>query len=282
MTNKMLTPDDGEALAALRTALAGRLQGVRARVAVIAGSGLGGFARTIGVRCTVPYDELPHVGTTTIPGHSGRLVCGEAAGVALIVLNGRRHLYEGVAPRRATLLLRALLLEQPVDTVIISNAAGGLNPCFEVADLMLIADQVNWMFRNPLVGPNPPDWGPRFPDASNLYSQHLRETAREAAREAGIPLREGIYVGVHGPSYETRAEIRMLRAVGGADAVGMSTIPETLVAAQMGRKVLGISVITNLVPSAAPTTHEEVIENSRIAEQRFQALVHAVLARLKP
>jgi len=281
MTNEP-PADDSAALAALRAALAGRLAGARPRVAVIAGSGLGAFARTIEAERTIPYDDLPHVGTTTVSGHSGTLVCGRAAGIPLIVLNGRRHLYEGVAPRRATLLLRALLLEQPVDTVIISNAAGGLNPCFEVADLMLIADQINWMFRNPLVGHNPPQWGPRFPDASNLYSRHLRQTAREAAREAGVPLREGVYVGVHGPSYETRAEIRMLRTVCGADAVGMSTVPETLVAAQMGRQVLGLSVITNLVPATGPTTHDEVIENSRIAEQRFRTLLHAVLARLAP
>lgn len=250
-----------------------------ARVAVIAGSGLGGFSRSVEVRTKAPYDELPHVGASTVAGHAGALVLGEAGGVPLFLFQGRRHPYEGLALEEAVILLRALLTAFPVGTVVISNAAGGLNPLFEVGDLMLIRDQVNWMFRNPLRGQNVDEWGPRFPDASALYSPRLRVIAREAALEEGIPLREGVYVGGLGPNYETRAEVAMLRHAIGGDAVGMSTVHETLTAAHMGREVLGISFISNLLTVPAKTTHDEVMENSRLVEARFSALVMRILRR---
>ncbi|MBX7244561.1 MAG: purine-nucleoside phosphorylase [Candidatus Sumerlaeaceae bacterium] len=260
---------------AIRAALPGKVE-----VAIIAGSGLGGFARGVEASASVSYSDLPHVGAATVQGHSGTLVMGRAAGVPLVLLNGRRHIYEGIALDEATVLLRAVLLETGARIVIISNAAGGLNPTFDVADLMMLSDHINWMFRNPLIGPNKEDWGPRFPDASDVYSRRLRGLARDAAVEAGITLREGVYLAGHGPSYETRAEVRMLRTVIGADAVGMSTAPEALVAAHMGREVLGLSVITNLLTDPAITTHEEVMENSKKAEANFKKLLETLLPKL--
>lgn len=280
-----MTPEVTEApacegqIAELGDVLESRFAGT-ARIAVIAGSGLGGFARAVKADAEVPFAELPHVGAPTVHGHGGKLVQGTAAGVPIYLMSGRRHLYEGIEARQSTVLLRAMLARFPIETVIISNAAGGLNPTFELADIMLIRDQINWLFRNPLIGPNNNDHGPRFPDLSDVYSRDLAVVAREAAQAAGVTLREGIYAAMHGPSYETKAEVRMLRTVFAADAVGMSTVPEALVAVHMGRKVLGLSVITNLVPAVGLTTHDEVIENGRVAEERFARLINTVLPRL--
>jgi purine-nucleoside phosphorylase len=251
-----------------------------ARVLVIAGSGLGGFVRSVAVEKSLSYSEVPHFGASTVAGHAGQLVQGRSGQAPLLVMNGRRHLYEGISPQQATLLLRAVLLAFPVQTVIVSNAAGGLNPKFQVGDLMLISDHINWMFRNPLIGRNVDAWGPRFPDASELYPRELRQFAKEVALEVGVALREGVYLGGLGPSYETRAEVHMLRAIHGADAVGMSTVPETLVCAHMGRRVLGISYISNLLTQPAVTTHEEVMENARLVEEKFTRLLGALVPRL--
>jgi purine-nucleoside phosphorylase len=250
------------------------------RVLVIAGSGLGGFVRSVKVDTTVSYAEIPHVGASTVAGHAGVVVQGKVGKSDIFLFNGRRHLYEGISPQAATLLLRAMLVAFPIQTVIISNAAGGLNPTFTVGDLMLISDHINWMFRNPLIGRNVDEWGPRFPDASELYSRELRSLAKEVALEIGLLLREGVYLGGLGPSYETRAEVTMLRLVFGADAVGMSTVPETLVANHMGRRVLGISFISNLLTVPAVTTHEEVMENARLVESKFTRLLSALVPRL--
>lgn len=251
------------------------------RVLVIAGSGLGGFVRSVEVERSLPYADIPHVGRSTVVGHAGLLIQGRISDTRVLVMNGRRHLYEGISASQATLLLRAILSVFPIDVVVVSNAAGGLNPTFEVGDLMLISDHINWMFRNPLIGKNIEGWGPRFPDASRLYSPELRTLARQVALEVGIVLREGVYLGGLGPSYETRAEVHMLRAIHGADAVGMSTVPETLVAAHMGRRVLGISFISNLLTRPAVTTHEEVMENARLVEDKFTRLLRGLIPRLK-
>lgn len=251
-----------------------------ARIAVIAGSGLGGFARNVEEISAAPFSECPHIGASTVAGHSGKLILGRAAGVPIYLFSGRRHIYEGLPQRDTTLLLRALLAEKRVEIVIISNAAGGLNRCFQVGDLMLISDSINWTFGNPLIGPNAEEWGSRFPDASNLYSKRLREVTRAAAADAKIIVREGIYLAGHGPSYETRAEVAMLRHIHGADAVGMSTVPEALVAAHMDREVLGISFISNLLTEPAATTHEEVMENARLVEGKFARLLEALLPKL--
>ncbi|PKO19656.1 purine-nucleoside phosphorylase [candidate division BRC1 bacterium HGW-BRC1-1] len=279
MTSFDATADDPtEALAeTLKERLAGQ---ETPRLLVVAGSGLGGFARSVDARLTIPYSELPGVGSSTVAGHSGTLVCGRTGNTPLLLMNGRRHLYEGMPAARNTALLRAILLATGVPVVVLSNAAGGLNPTFEVGDLMLISDHINMTFRNPLIGPNRDDWGPRFPDASALYSPRLRVLAREAALKAGVPVREGVYLAGLGPSYETRAEVSMLRTVMGADAVGMSTAPETLAATHMGREVLGISFISNLLTVPAKTTHDEVMENSRRVEEKFTKLVTAFIAEL--
>lgn len=251
-----------------------------AKVLVIAGSGLGGFVRSVQAERQISYAEVPHFGASTVAGHAGQLVQGLTAGTPIFLMNGRRHLYEGISPQQAVLLLRALLLAFPIEVVIISNAAGGLNPKFQVGDLMLISDHINWMFRNPLIGKNVEKWGPRFPDASELYSRELRELAKRVASKVGVILREGVYLGGLGPSYETRAEVHMLRAIHGADAVGMSTVPETLVAAHMGRRVLGISFISNSLLVPAVTTHEEVMENARLVEEKFTRLLTALIPEI--
>lgn len=281
-------PSCEERVSRLTEVLRERLPGAgSARVLVIAGSGLGGFVRAVQVQASVPYAELPHVGASTVAGHPGSLVYGRIGaaeggeGTPLLLMNGRRHLYEGITPADATLLLRALLVAWPgLRSVIISNAAGGLNRTFEIADLMLISDHVNWMHRNPLIGHNVEPWGPRFPDLSDVYSRRLRALAREAAREAGVTVREGVYIAGHGPSYETRAEVGFFRNILGGDAVGMSTVPEALVCAHMGREALGISFISNLIIEPGVTTHEEVIENSRKVEDKFRRLLLALIPKI--
>jgi purine-nucleoside phosphorylase len=274
-----VAPDCGAQAEELASAIRTR-SAARPRIAVIAGSGLGGFVRSVRAHQAIPYSDLPHVGASTVVGHSGNLVHGDIGEFPIWVLNGRRHLYEGVAPTESTLLLRALLLDPELRIVIISNAAGGLNPCFAVGDLMLISDHINWMFRNPLIGPNRDDWGARFPDLSDVYSKRLRGIARETGLEIGIVLREGVYLAGHGPSYETRAEVAMLRTVFQADAVGMSTAPEALVAAHAGREVLGISFISNLLTAPATTTHEEVMANAKKVEDKFARLLCAMIPKL--
>jgi len=258
-----------------------------AKVLVVAGSGLGGLVRSVKAKKSVSYGDMPHVGASTVVGHSGNLVHGNiagadgTAGAELLLMAGRRHLYEGIGAYSSTLLVRAILVAFPsIKSVIISNAAGGLNRTFDVGDLMLISDHINMTFKNPLIGPNRDDWGVRFPDASEIYSRRLRGLAREAALDLGLKLREGVYVAGHGPSYETRAEVGMLRHIIGGDAVGMSTALEALVCAHMGREVLGISFISNTLTEPAVTTHEEVMENSRKVEADFSRLVSRLVAEL--
>ncbi len=273
-------------VAELGKALQAALPGAEsAGVLVIAGSGLGGFARSVRAAATVPYADLPLIGASTVAGHSGSLVFGVIGGegneTPLLVMNGRRHLYEGITLPETTLLLRALLVTYPnLRSVIISNAAGGLNRAFEIADLMLISDHVNWMFKNPLIGRNVDAWGARFPDLSDIYSRRLRGLAREAAMEAGVTVREGVYIAGHGPTYETRAEMNYFREILGGDAVGMSTAPEALLCAHMGREALGISFISNLIVEPGVTTHDEVIENSHQVEDKFRRLLEALIPKL--
>lgn len=266
----------------------------QSRVAVIAGSGLGGLVRSVQSKLSVPYTDIPHVGAATVKGHSGMLVyagCSSSAGhsspgaqasslASFYLLNGRRHRYEGIPACECGILVRALLLAKPVENLIITNAAGGLNAKFELGDLMLIADHINWNFANPLIGYNQDSWGVRFPDLSDVYSKTLRAIARQTAHQLGINVREGVYAGMHGPSYETLAEVRFLRSMLGADAVGMSTVSEALIAAHMGRKVLGISFISNLLTQAQPTTHEEVVRNAALVEDKFQRLIIALVQQL--
>jgi purine-nucleoside phosphorylase len=278
--SRIQVPDIADKVETLQKHLAANLTESAATL-VIAGSGLGGFVRTVSAEKVISYSDLPHVGASTVAGHAGSLVFGYVANTPLLLMNGRRHLYEGMPAQENTLLLRALLAGKAIRNVIVSNAAGGLNPLFEVGDLMLLSDSINWTFRNPLIGRNKDSWGPRFPDASELYSRRLRELARECAATQQILLREGVYLAGHGPSYETRAEVGMLRYVFCADAVGMSTVPEALVAAHMGRRVLGISFISNLLTEPAVTSHEEVMANAAKVEQKFCNLLTALLPVLE-
>lgn len=247
--------------------------------AIVLGSGLGGLAGEIENAVTIPFAEIPGFPASAVEGHAGSLLAGTLAGRFVLALAGRFHMYEGHDARVAAFparVMRAL----GARTLIVSNAAGGANRYFERGDLMLIRDHINLTFRNPLIG-KLEEGDTRFPDMSDLYDPELLELARAVAREQGVPIREGVYAALLGPAYETPAEVRMLTLLG-ADAVGMSTVPEVIVARAIGMRVLGISCITNLACglSNAPITHDEVLETTAKAAKRFQALVKGVVARV--
>lgn len=247
-------------------------------VLVVAGSGLGAFADLLADARSVGYGDLEHFPESTVVGHAGRLVKGRAGGREVVVMAGRKHIYEGVEPRVAVLPLLALV-KAGVRVVILSNAAGALNKLFTPGDLMLINDHINNQFLNPLVGANY-GGGPRFPDMSAPYDPELMALAKEAALAAGVDLKEGVYIANTGPTYETQAEVGMLRQLG--DAVGMSTVPEAIAALHAGARVLGISMITNslVLSTDVKTTHDEVIEVGKAGGERFCRLVEEILRRL--
>ena len=249
-------------------------------VAVVLGSGLGAFAEGLQDPFAVAYDAIPHWPAAAVIGHAGQLVGGRIAGRRVLALSGRVHVYEGHPLTRVTFAIR-VLGRLGVPCVILTNAAGGINTRFAQGALMLIEDHINLMGSNPLVGPNDERLGARFPDMTEVYSTRLRALADEAAAAVGIGLERGVYVGVHGPSYETPAEIRAFRALG-ADAVGMSTVPEAIVARHMGLEVLGISCITNMAAGVLPQPlrHEEVMETARRVRSHFVALLEGVIGRL--
>ena len=251
-----------------------------ADVAVVLGSGLGAFADSLGDPFELAYAEIPHWPASAIVGHAGRLVGGTLKGRNVLVLSGRVHFYEGHALTTVTLPMR-VLGRLGVPRVILTNAAGGINTKFSQGALMLIDDHINFMGSNPLVGGNDERFGPRFPDMSEVYSKRLREIAVAAAASAGVSIEHGIYVAVHGPSYETPAEIRAFR-VWGADAVGMSTAPEAIVARHMGLEVLGISCITNMAAGVLPQplVHAEVVETALRVRGEFIALLEGIIERL--
>ncbi|MDP3182087.1 MAG: purine-nucleoside phosphorylase [Desulfobaccales bacterium] len=228
-------------------------------------------------RCSLPYQDLPHFPKTTSPSHQGRLYWGRLAGRPVLVCHGRVHGYEGYSLLQATFKVR-LMAALGIKTLVLTNAAGGLNPWFKAGELMLICDHINFMADNPLVGENIEEWGPRFPDMSRVYDLKLRDTAEEVARREGLILRKGVYVGVKGPSLETPAETRLLRLMG-ADAVGMSTVPEAICAVHAGLRVLGVSVISNLnLPDAmAPISLEEILATVARAEPNLVQLLLGVL-----
>jgi purine-nucleoside phosphorylase len=258
---------------------------VRARTAqapvlgVILGSGLGAWAETLEGAVAVPYAEIPHMPVSTVQGHAGRLWVGRSKGVTVACLQGRVHMYEGHAPERVVFGAR-LLARLGARAMLITNAAGGLSPSFSPGDLMLIRDHLNLMFKNPLVGPNEAALGPRFPDMTHAYDPALGDATRAAAVDLGIRLHEGVYAGLLGPTYETPAEIRMLRTLG-ADAVGMSTVPEAIALRHMRVPVTGISCITNLAAGISPheLSHAEVEEAANQAKPRFVSLVSAWIGR---
>jgi purine-nucleoside phosphorylase len=259
---------------------------VRARVprlpeiAVVLGSGLGEFASTLVDEVSLKYETIPHWPAATIVGHEGRLVAGRTpSGRDVLALSGRAHFYEGHDMRTITFATR-VLGRLGVKILILTNAAGGINTSFAQGALMLIDDHINLMGSNPLIGPNDERFGQRFPDMTEVYSKRLRAIAREAEDEAGVQLEHGVYVAVHGASYETPAEIRAFRTIG-ADAVGMSTVPEAIVARHMGMEVLGISCITNMAAGVLPEPldHNEVMATARRIRGQFIALLDAIIAR---
>ena len=249
-------------------------------VAIVLGSGLGEFAEGLKGAVTTPYGEIPNWPASAVIGHAGKLVVGSLAGKTVLALSGRAHFYEGHDLRTVTFATRVVGL-LGVKQLILTNAAGGINVAFKPGTLMVIDDHINLLGSNPLVGPNEDRFGFRFPDMTEVYSQRLRGLADAASIARGVPVAHGVYVAVHGPSYETPAEIRFLRTIG-ADAVGMSTVPEALVARQMGIEVLGISCITN--PAAGvlpkPLHHDEVMEVARRVRGEFSSLLEGVIERL--
>ncbi len=249
-------------------------------VAVVLGSGLGAFAGSLGDATVVPYSIIPHWPAAKIVGHAGELVAGSINGRRVLALSGRAHVYEGHAMAVATFATRVLGL-LGVKVLILTNAAGGINTAFKQGALMLITDHINLMGSNPLVGPNDERFGPRFPDMTIAYSPRLRAAARAAAAAAALKVEEGVYVAVTGPSYETPAEIRAFRTMG-ADAVGMSTVPETIVARHMGMEVAGISCITNMAAGVLPEplVHEEVIATTARVRDQFIALLTGLVTRV--
>jgi purine-nucleoside phosphorylase len=270
----------GEAAAAIE-----RLTAVQPKVAIVLGSGLSALAEAVQQPVAIDYRAIPHFPISTIPGHQGRLILGQLEGQPVAVMQGRTHYYEGYSIQQVTLPIRVLRL-LGVETLILTNAAGGLNKNFQAADLMLIVDHINMVGMagiNPLRGPNDPELGPRFLDMSKAYDRELGRLAWETAAAHGIPMHRGVYVGLAGPTFETPAEIRFLRLMGG-DAVGMSTTSEAVVARHSGMRVLGISGISNVAiddpESASEASHEEVLAAGALMTPRMTAVVRGVLARL--
>lgn len=249
-------------------------------VAIVLGSGLGGVADRLHTPVVVPYDALPGWPRPGVAGHAGRLVTGDLAGRRVLVLSGRVHLYEGRSPDEVTFATR-VLAHAGVRCLILTNAAGGINAAFRPGTLMVIDDHINLMGANPLMGPNDARFGSRFPDMSEVYSRRLRAIADEASRTCGVPVAHGVYIAVSGPSYETPAEIRAFRTLG-ADAVGMSTVPEAIVARHMEVEVLAISCIANAAAGmeAVTLSEQDVLDAATRAQESFGQLLEAIVVRL--
>lgn len=253
------------------------LVSLRPTVGLVLGSGLGDYADTLEDAVKIPYSQIPNFPVPTIPGHSGALVFGRKQGREVVVMQGRIHYYEGLSQQEITLPIR-VLAALGVKTVVLTNACGGVNLSFAPGDLMLISDHINYSGANPLMGPNLDAFGPRFPDMSDLYTASLRKAIREKADAAGIPLQEGVYAMYSGPNFETPAKIRMFRILG-ADTVGMSTVPEALVAGHCGMNVVGVSCVTNMAAGVLPVklTHEEVTETANRVRDVFTNLIDLIL-----
>ena len=256
----------------------GKLTG-QPRVAMILGSGLGGIADEIENKVEIPYREIPHFACSTAPGHKGQLVCGTLNGTEVLCMQGRLHFYEGHSMQDIIFPIRMMKL-LGIEKLIVTNAAGGVNLNFHVGDLMLIEDHINFL-PNPLIGPNIPEFGPRFCDMTYTYTPALQELAQSVAQKKNIPLQKGVYLGCTGPSYETPAEIRAFRTLG-ADAVGMSTVPEAIAASHCGIQVLAFSLITNLAAGVTgdKLSEEEVIEIGNRQGHILRALVAEIVAQL--
>lgn len=274
----------------LRARLDAATASIRARdgrvpdIALVLGSGLSPFADTLVDATAIPYPEITHMPVVTVPGHAGKLVLGKLAGEpdgpVIAALAGRVHFYEGHSMDTVVFATR-MLIALGAKTVVLTNAAGGISPTCRPGDLVLISDHLNLQGTNPLIGPNDPSLGARFPDMTRVYDPALRALAQGAAHAEGTELREGVYVGLTGPSYETPAEIRMFRALG-ADLVGMSTVPEAIAARHMGARVLGISCVTNLAAgvSATELSHDEVEHTAKATRERFIRVVRRTLSAI--
>ncbi len=258
----------------------GRLGALNPQVAIVLGSGLGAVADAVEAPVYIPYAEIPHFPKSTAIGHAGRMVAGKLGGVDLVVMQGRVHFYEGYTPQQVTFPMR-VLGRLGIHTVALTNAAGGLNPTYRVGQLVLIADHINYLGFNPAVGPNDDRMGLRFHDMTEAYSKKLRAIAQITATTIGLTLVEGVYLATSGPSYETPAEIRAFRQWG-ADLVGMSTVPETIIARHQGMHVLGISCVTNLAAGISPTllTADEVIETGKQVQHQLAELFVKLAPRL--
>ncbi|MUG85677.1 purine-nucleoside phosphorylase [Paenibacillus timonensis] len=250
------------------------------KVGLILGSGLGVLADHIEQPVSIDYRDIPFFPQSTVEGHAGELLIGTVQGTAVVLMKGRFHMYEGYGPEMTAFPVR-VMKELGVSTLLVTNAAGGVNTSYHPGDLMLISDHLNLTGRNPLVGPNEEELGARFPDMSQAYSRRLRDIARKIAADKGVPLQEGVYAGLLGPTYETPAEIRMLRTLG-ADAVGMSTVSETIVARHAGVEVLGISCISNMASGILdqPLSHQEVMETTERVREKFLSLVLSIIPQI--
>ena len=261
----------------------GAVEAIRARtdrvpeLGLILGSGLGDFCDRLEDQTVIPFSDIPGFPLPTVEGHQGAFVLGSCRGRTVAALQGRFHYYEGYSQQEITLPVR-VMAKLGVRTLILTNAAGGINLDFQPGTLMLLTDHINYSGMNPLIGPNLDEFGPRFPDMSDIYTRALREKLLPLAREAGIPLREGVYVMYSGPNYETPAEIRFFRAVGG-DAAGMSTVPEALAARHAGLQVMGVSCITNMAAGVLPQplSHEEVVETAGRVKRDFTRLLELMI-----
>ncbi|MBR2937897.1 MAG: purine-nucleoside phosphorylase [Oscillospiraceae bacterium] len=253
---------------------------LRPEIALVLGSGLGDYADTLDESVKIPYRDIPNFPQPTVEGHTGAFVFGKKQGKPVVVAQGRVHYYEGLPMQEITLPIR-VLAAMGVKTLVLTNAAGGVNLSYKPGTLMLIADHINFSGANPLIGPNLEKFGPRFPDVSDLYTAALRERIKTRAAAADIPLAEGVYLMCSGPNYETPAEIRAFRALG-ADAVGMSTVPEALVAGHSGMQVVGVSCITNMAAGVLPVklNHAEVVETAAKVHDQFHDLVDVILQSL--
>ncbi|PSA93175.1 purine-nucleoside phosphorylase [Bacillus atrophaeus] len=251
------------------------------KIGLILGSGLGILADEIEGAVKLKYEAIPDFPVSTVEGHAGQLVFGTLEGVSVVAMQGRFHFYEGYSMDKVTFPVR-VMKELGVEALIVTNAAGGINTAFRAGDLMIITDHINYMGTNPLIGPNEADFGVRFPDMSSAYDKDLSQLAEKMAQELQIPVQKGVYTAVTGPSYETPAEVRFLRTIG-SDAVGMSTVPEVIVAKHAGLRVLGISCISNAAAGILdqPLSHDEVMEVTEKVKAGFLQLVKAVIAKYK-
>jgi purine-nucleoside phosphorylase len=267
-------------IAAARDYILERTQ-IRPQIAIILGSGLGALADEVQVDVAFPYSEIPGFPVSTVSGHAGRLALGTLRGKRVVVMQGRFHYYEGYPMQRIIFPIR-VMRALGAGTLIVTNAAGGLNPDFDAGEVMLITDHINTMGANPLIGPNDEEIGPRFPDMTHAYDPDLRALALDVAAREGIALRQGVYVATSGPTYETPAERRYLRLIGG-DAVGMSTVPDVIAAYHAGMHILGLSAITNKATGDAdqqPDSHEEVLAMAKVAGEKLVRLVRNVIEAL--